>query len=78
ERDRAIARQQHTFDVIMRANQLSGAIAGAEAALGRYVVSADRKLGQQYGAQWERATEQLARLQQLTADNGDQRARMIR
>lgn len=78
ERDQAIARQQHTFDVIMRANQLSGAIAGAEAALGRYVVSADRKLGQQYGAQWERATEQLTRLRQLTADNGDQRARMIR
>ena len=78
ERDRAIARQQHTFDVIMRANQLSGAIAGAEAALGRYVVSADRKLGQQYGAQWDRATEQLTRLQQLTADSGDQRARMIR
>ncbi|MDF2386289.1 response regulator [Nostoc ellipsosporum NOK] len=78
ERDQAIARQQHTFDVIMRANQLSGAIAGAEAALGRYVVSADRKLGQQYGAQWDRATEQLTRLRQLTADSGDQRARMIR
>jgi signal transduction histidine kinase len=78
ERDRAIARQQHTFEVIMRANQLSGAIAGAEAALGRYVVSADKRLGQQYGDQWDRAAEQLARLRQITADNNDQQARMAR
>lgn len=78
ERDRAIARQQHTFDVIMRANQLSGAIAGAEAALGRYVVSADKNLGQQYGDQWARAGEQLTRLKQITADNPDQQARMVR
>ena len=78
ERDRAIARQQHTFDVIMRANQLSGAIAGAEAALGRYVVSADKNLGQQYGDQWGRAGEQLARLKQITADNPAQQARIVR
>jgi len=78
ERDRAIARQQHTFDVIMRANQLSGAIAGAEAALGRYVVSADKNLGQQYGDQWGRAGEQLMRLKQITADNPAQQARIVR
>lgn len=68
-RDRAIALQQHTFEVIMRANQLSGAISSAEAALGRYVVSADQTLGRQYTDQWSRAGEQLARLRQLTADN---------
>lgn len=78
ERDRAIARQQHTFEVIMRVSQLSGAIAGAEAALGRYVVSADKNLGRQYSAQWDRAAEQLSRLQQITADNADQQARMVR
>jgi signal transduction histidine kinase len=78
ERDRAIARQQHTFEVIMRANQLSGAIAGAEAALGRYVVSADKKLGQQYGEQWDRAAEQLVRLRQIIGNNQEQQARMVR
>jgi len=64
--------------VIMRANQLSGAIAGAEAALGRYVVSADKNLGQQYGDQWGRAGEQLMRLKQITADNPAQQARIVR
>jgi 4-hydroxybenzoate polyprenyltransferase len=33
ERDRAVARQQHTYEVVIRANQLSGAISAAEAAL---------------------------------------------
>ncbi|MBB4841436.1 signal transduction histidine kinase/ActR/RegA family two-component response regulator [Sphingomonas kyeonggiensis] len=78
ERDRAIARQQHTFEVIMRVSQLSGAILGAEAALGRYVVSADKNLGQQYSAQWGRASEQLNRLRQLLADNPAQQARIVR
>jgi signal transduction histidine kinase len=78
ERDRAIARQQHTFDVIMRVSQLSGAIAGAEAALGRYVVSADKTLGRQYSEQWDRASEQLDRLRQVTADNHEQQVRMAR
>ncbi|MDG2535944.1 ATP-binding protein [Sphingomonas sp. HITSZ_GF] len=76
ERDRAIARQQHTFDVIMRVSQLSGAIAGAEAALGRYVVSADKTLGRQYSEQWDRAAEQLDRLRQVTGDHAEQQARM--
>ncbi|MES2988315.1 MAG: ATP-binding protein [Pseudomonadota bacterium] len=75
-RDRAIARQQHTFEVIMRANQLSGAISSAEAALGRYVVSADKTLGRQYTDQWARAGEQLDRLRQLTTDNPAQQAEL--
>lgn len=72
ERDRAIALQQHSFEVMLRASQLSGGIAAAEAALGRYIVSADRNLGQQYADQWARAGEQLQRLRQLTGDNPHQ------
>ncbi|WP_066796401.1 ATP-binding protein [Sphingomonas soli] len=75
-RDRAIALQQHTFEVIMRANQLSGAIASAEAALGRYVVSADAALGRQYADQWGKAGEQLNRLRQLTSDNTAQQEQL--
>jgi signal transduction histidine kinase/ActR/RegA family two-component response regulator len=78
ERDRAIARQQHTFDVIIRANQLSAEVSSAEAALGRYVVSADRTLGQQYTEHWARAAEQLTRLQQLTTDSPQQQARIVK
>ncbi|WP_044330888.1 ATP-binding protein [Sphingomonas hengshuiensis] len=76
ERDKAITLQQHTFEVIIRANQLSAAVASAEAALGRYVVSADKTLGQQYAGYWQRAGEQLARLQHLTADNPEQQKRL--
>jgi len=77
ERDEAIALQQHTFDVVIRANQLSGAISAAEAALGRYVVSADKNLGRQYSDQWARAGDQLVKLKQLTADNPRQQAQII-
>lgn len=76
ERDRALALQQHSFEIMLRANQLSGAISAAEAALGRYVVSADKQLGQQYAAQWSRAAERLARLRQVTADNPEQQAQV--
>ncbi|WP_084580600.1 ATP-binding protein [Sphingomonas azotifigens] len=78
ERDRAIALRQHSFEVILRANQLSGGIAAAEAALGRYVVSADRNLGQKYAEQWRKAAEQLQSLRQLTRDNPQQRGEIGR
>lgn len=78
ERDLAIARQQHTFEVVMRARELSGAISSAEAALGRYVVSGDRTLGQEYTEQWTRAGDQLARLRQLTGDSPRQQAQIAR
>ncbi|TGX44658.1 response regulator [Sphingomonas naasensis] len=76
ERDRAVALQQHTFEVVIRANQLSGEISAAEAALGRYVVSADKTLGQQYYSHWARANEQLLRLQQLTRDSTRQQSQI--
>lgn len=75
-RDRAISLQQHTFEVIMRANQLSGAISAAEAALGRYVVSSDKLLGRQYEAHWRRAADQLNRLRQITTDDKVQQERL--
>ncbi|MBO9622330.1 MAG: response regulator [Sphingomonas sp.] len=78
ERDRALALQQHSFEIMLRANQLSGAISSAEAALGRYVVSADKQLGQQYAASWTRAGEQLVRLRQATAGNAGQQAQIVR
>ncbi len=75
-RDRAIALQQHSFEVIMRASQLSGAISSAEAALGRYVVSADKNLGRQFADQWTRANDQLSRLRQLSAGDAAQLERL--
>ena len=69
ERDTALERQAQTYEVILRADQLSGAIDGAEAALGRYVASTDRNIGREYADQWSAAAGQLDRLDTLTRDD---------
>lgn len=76
ERDRALALQAHTYEVIIRAELLSSTIAEAEASLGRYVVSADRGIGQEYSEAWRDASEHLNRLDLLTRDNPAQQRRI--
>jgi signal transduction histidine kinase/ActR/RegA family two-component response regulator len=76
QRDRALALQQHSFDVVILARSLSGTIARSEATLGRYVISADRHLGQQYYEQWQTAGQQLNRLDSITDDNASQQPRI--
>ena len=76
QRDRALELQAHSYDVMILARTLSGTIAQSEAALGRYVISADRSLGQLYVEDWRRAGDQLNRLDRLTADNDGQQQRM--
>ncbi|WP_109807196.1 ATP-binding protein [Sphingosinithalassobacter portus] len=73
QRDVALARQAHTYEVIIRATTLSGQIGRAEAALGRYVVSGDTRIGQQYSEEWRKASDQIDRLSSMTADNMVQR-----
>ena len=55
ERDRALERQSHSYDVMIAARTLAGTIARSEASLGRYVISGDRKLGQLYQDEWTTA-----------------------
>jgi signal transduction histidine kinase len=71
ERDAALDRQAKTYEVIIRAGQLSNAMARAEASLGRYVVSgnADKELGRQFSEQWSEAASLLERLDAQTRDN---------
>jgi signal transduction histidine kinase/CheY-like chemotaxis protein len=69
EREAALDRQAQTYEVIIRAGQLSGAIDGAEAALGRYVVSTDKNIGREYSDQWSAAADHLNRLDALTRDD---------
>ena len=73
QRDRAAAAQSHSYDVMIVSRTLAGTIARAEAALGRYVISGDRRLGQLYSDAWRSATTQLLRLSKLTGDNDVQR-----
>ena len=76
QRDAALRAQAHSYDVMSLARSLAGTIARAEASLGRYVISADRSLGQVYVEQWRRAGAQIDRLDRLTNDNAGQRERV--
>ena len=78
QRDRAIELQSHSYDVMILARTLSGTIARSEASLGRYVISGDKQLGQLYFDEWRRAGDQIDRLDELTRDNSDQAARIVR
>ncbi|MBO9714296.1 ATP-binding protein [Sphingomonas sp.] len=69
ERDEALAKQARTYEVIIRAGQLSTTIAQAESSLGRYVVSADKAIGRQYADAMGRATDQIERLDATTRDD---------
>jgi signal transduction histidine kinase/ActR/RegA family two-component response regulator len=72
ERDLALAREQHSYDVMVVARSLDASIARAEAALGRYVVSSDRRAGTTYYDEWRRAGAKLRQLRTLTVDEPEQ------
>ncbi|MEO5938337.1 MAG: ATP-binding protein [Sphingomonas sp.] len=72
QRDRALQLQSHSYDVMILTRTLSGTIARAEAALGRYVVSGNKDIGRDYADQWDQARAQIDRLDSVTADNPDQ------
>jgi signal transduction histidine kinase/ActR/RegA family two-component response regulator len=76
QRDRALKLQRHSYEVMILARALSGTIAQSEASLGRYVISSDGLIGQQYFDQWQLAGDEIDRLDQITGDNAEQQARI--
>ena len=72
QRDRALALQKHSYDVMILSANLAGTLARAEASLGRYVISLDDRLGQAYSADWQLASQQISRLKRITHDNPSQ------
>ncbi len=76
QRDRALRLQAHSYDVMILARTLAGSIAQSEAALSRYVISGDSKLGQIYYDKWRLAGTQLDRLDDLVAANRTQAGRV--
>ncbi|WP_404371060.1 ATP-binding protein [Sphingomonas sp. MMS24-J45] len=74
QRDRALKLQTHSYEVMILSASLTGTIAHAEASLGRYVISADKDLGQAYSADWTLASQQLSRLDRITKDSPEQQA----
>ncbi|MDQ2878564.1 MAG: ATP-binding protein [Pseudomonadota bacterium] len=76
QRDRALQLQRHSYEVMILARTLAGTIAQAEASLGRYVISTDKSQGQKYSEQWQLASDQLDRLDDVTNDNPAQQPRI--
>lgn len=78
ERDEAAARERQSFEIIMLTRNIDGAIARAEAALGRFVINSDRALGTIYRDEWRAASRQLDRLDRMTREDPAQQARIDR
>ncbi|WP_022687461.1 ATP-binding protein [Sphingomonas phyllosphaerae] len=73
QRDRALASQRRSYNVMILARTVQGTIAHSEASLGRYVISGDQQLGQVYYDDWRRARQAIRRLVKLVSDNAVQR-----
>jgi signal transduction histidine kinase/CheY-like chemotaxis protein len=76
QRDAALDAQRRSYQIMVLTRTLSGSIAHAEASLGRYVISADRVLGQLYADEWKSADAQLERLDRITGADIDQQRQM--
>jgi len=76
ERDAALARKQHSYDIVVVTGQIAGAFGQAEAALGRYVINGDRDTGTVYYDQWRRVGSMLDDLGDLVHDDPVQAARL--
>ena len=66
-RDRALAWERHTRDVIMLTQAVDASIARSEATLGRYVVDERRETANLYYSDWRLAGWQIERLRQMVA-----------
>src|SRR4051794_20891594 len=75
-RDRALASERHSYDVMLLTRTVDGSIARAEAALGRYVLDEKPPTGTVYYNEWLSAAQQIRELQRLVHDNPQQRARV--
>ncbi|HWK36397.1 ATP-binding protein [Sphingomonas sp.] len=76
-RDQALSAQSHSYEVMILTRRLSDTMARAEATLGRFVISADKSLGQRFSEQWQQAGNQIDRLDSITNDNPTQQGRVF-
>jgi signal transduction histidine kinase/ActR/RegA family two-component response regulator len=76
-RDRALASERHSYDVMLLTRTVDGTIARSEAALGRYVLDEDvAASGSVYGAEWRQAQQLIAELRRQVRGNRAQLARV--
>lgn len=74
DRDRALAWERHTRDVIMLTQAVDATIARSEAALGRFVVDERHDTANLYYTDWRLAGWQIERLRQMVVGDAKQLA----
>jgi len=72
ERDAALARERHSYGMMLLTRSLDASMARSEAALGRFVISGDKQVGALYYDEWQRAGRILDRIRKLSANNPEQ------
>jgi len=75
-RERALASERHSYDVMLLTRTVDGTVARSEAALGRYVLDEDPKTGSLYYEEWQLAGQQIGTLEGLVRQDPDQLARV--
>ena len=66
ERDIALERERHSYDILVITRTLDASMARSEAALGRFVISGEPGTGTLYSDEWRRAGRQIRQLQEMT------------
>ncbi|MBT2188754.1 ATP-binding protein [Sphingobium nicotianae] len=77
-RDRAIALQRHSYQVMLQAKTVEADIGSAETLLARYVISHDPAVGRQFQEAWTTAMRELIALERTTRTNDRQGAAVAR
>jgi signal transduction histidine kinase/CheY-like chemotaxis protein len=73
QRDRAIALQRHSYQVMLQAKTVEAKIGNAETLLARYVLSHEAAVGRQFQDEWATAQRELVALERSTRNNAQQR-----
>ncbi|MDT9598572.1 ATP-binding protein [Sphingosinicella rhizophila] len=76
DRERALAWERHSYDVMLLTRTADATIARAEAALGRYVLDEEQRTGSIYYSEWRLAGRQIEELRRLVHLDVNQRARV--
>ncbi len=77
-RDDAVGSQQHSYEVMILARDIDATLGGAEATLGRFVISGDKRVGQVYADSWQRASTLIDRLVQQSGPERRAQAEALR
>lgn len=76
-RETALSRREHSYQVVALARNVEGTVARAEALLARYVISLNPQDGRLFADEWRKTATLIANLRRATRDNPVQRRNMV-